>query len=117
MPRNVGSLFIPHTQAAKLIEPGKRALHDPPPPAQSPAMLAAAHGKLRHDMSRSQRAPKRGRVVAAIPEHTVRPLPGSPACAAQRGNRIREHQDFLRVVPVRAGQTNRTRHTRPSQIR
>lgn len=76
-------------------------------------MLAAAHCKPRHDMSRSQPAPKGGRVVAAIPEHAVRSLPGSPACAAQRGNRIHEHQRFLRVVPVRAGQTNRKRHAPP----
>src|SRR5450755_969944 len=32
---DVGPLVIPHAQTAKLIEPGKRPLHDPPPPAQS----------------------------------------------------------------------------------
>jgi hypothetical protein len=63
-------------QAAKLIKPGKGALHDPPPPAQSTAMLAAAHGKPRHDMPRPQPAPKGGRVVAAIPEpQAERPAP------------------------------------------
>jgi hypothetical protein len=30
---DVGPPVIPHAQAAKLIEPGKRALDDPPPPA------------------------------------------------------------------------------------
>ena len=30
---DVGPLVIPHTQAAKLIEPGKRPLDDPAPPA------------------------------------------------------------------------------------
>jgi hypothetical protein len=75
MPRDVGPLFIPHTQAAKLIEPGKRALHDPPPPAQSPAMLAAAHGKPRHDMSRSQLA------AEAWPRRSRDPPAHSPAAA------------------------------------
>ncbi len=55
----------------------------------------------------------RGRVVAAIPEHTVRPLPRSPPFAVQRGNRIHQRQGFLRVVPVRAGQANRERHAPP----
>ena len=59
---DVGLLFLPHTQAAKLIEPREHALHDPPPPVQSTAMLAAEHGKPRNDMSRSQPAPKGGRV-------------------------------------------------------
>ena len=45
-----------------------------------------------------------GRVVAAIPEHTVRSLPRSPPFAMQRGNRIHQRQSFLRVVPVCAGQ-------------
>src|SRR4029450_8658406 len=31
---DVGPLVIPHPQPAKLTEPGKCALHDPPPPAQ-----------------------------------------------------------------------------------
>jgi putative transposase len=35
----------PHAQAAKLTEPGKCALHDPPPPAQANTMLGAAHSQ------------------------------------------------------------------------
>lgn len=58
-------------------------------------------------------APNRRRVVAAIPEHAVGPLPRPPACAVQRGNRIHQRQGFLRVVPVRAGQANRERHAPP----
>ena len=76
---DVGPLVIPHAQTAKLIEPGKRPLHDPPPPAQSTPVRGATHGEPRHDMPRAQSAPNRRRVVAAIPEHTVRPLPRSPA--------------------------------------
>jgi len=110
---DVGPLVIPHAQTAKLIEPGKRPLHDPPPRAQSTPVRGATHGEPRHDMPGAQSAPNRRRVVAAIPEHTVRPLPRSPPSAVQRGNRIDQRQGFLRVVPVRAGQANRERHAPP----
>ena len=40
---DVGPLVIPHPQAAKLTEPGKGSLHDPPPPTQTTPMLCAAH--------------------------------------------------------------------------
>ena len=110
---DVGPLVIPHPKAAKLIEPSKRALHDPPPPTQATPMRGAAHGQQGHDVTGPQTASNGGRVVTAIPEHTVWPLPRSPAFAVQRGNRIDQRQGFLRVVPVRAGQANRERHSPP----
>jgi hypothetical protein len=114
---DVGPLVIPHPQAAKLIEPGKRALHDPPPPAQATAMRGAAHGQPRHDMPHPQSAPNGGGVVAAIPEHTVRPLPRSPPFAMQRGiasTNAKASCESFRFAPVR----RTARGTpRPSQIR
>ena len=68
---------VPDAQAAKLTEPGEGAFHDPSPPAQTTPMLCAAHGQQGHDVTRPQTAPNGSRVVAAIPEHTVRPLPRS----------------------------------------
>ena len=62
---------------------------------------------------RRQTAPNGGRVVAAIPDHTVRSLPRSPPLTMQRGNRIHQRQGFLRVVPIRAGQTHGERHASP----
>jgi hypothetical protein len=38
-------------------------------------MLGAAHGQQGHDVAGPETAPNGGRVVAAIPEHTVRSLP------------------------------------------
>ena len=64
-------------------------------------------------MARPQATPNGSRVVAAIPEHTVWPLPRSPPFAVQRGNRIDQRQGFLRVVPIRAGQTHGERHASP----
>jgi hypothetical protein len=71
---------------------------------------APKHG---HDVTNPETAPNGGRVVAAIPQHTVRPLPRSPPYAIQRGNRIHQRQGFLRVIPIRAGQTHSERHASP----
>ena len=76
-------------------------------------MLGAAHGQQGHNVTSPETVPNGGRVVAAIPDHTVRPLPRSPAVAVQRGNRVHQRQGFLRVVPVRAGQANRKRDAPP----
>ena len=64
-------------------------------------------------MASPETAPNGARVVAAIPEHTVWPLPRSPAFAVQRGNRIHQRQGFLRVIPIRAGEANGERHAPP----
>jgi hypothetical protein len=71
-------------RTAKLIEPGKRPLHNPAPTAQSIPVRGTTHGASRHDVPRPQSAPNRRRVVAAIPENTLRPLPRSPRFAVQR---------------------------------
>jgi hypothetical protein len=110
---NIGPLVVADAQAAKLIEPGKCPLDDPPPLAQATPVLGAAHRQPGHDVPRPKTAPNRRRVVAAIPEHTVRPLPRSPPSAMQSGNRIHQRQGFLRVVPVRASEANRERHAPP----
>ena len=106
---DVGPPIVADAQAAKLTEPGEGAFHDPPPPSQATPMLCAAHGQQGHDVTRPETASDRGRIVAAIPEHTVRPLPRSTAFAVQRRNRI-QRQGFLRVVPIRAGQTHGERY-------
>jgi hypothetical protein len=71
---DVGPLVVADAQATELVEPGKRPFHDPPPPTQATPMLRAAHGQQGRDVTSSETAPNGGRVVAAIPEHTVRPL-------------------------------------------
>jgi hypothetical protein len=54
-------------------------------------MRGAAHGQQKHDVASPETAPNTRR-VAAIPEHTVRPLPWSSACAVQWGNRIHQRE-------------------------
>jgi len=92
-----------------LIQPSKGPLDDQRH-RPSPLVLGAAHSDQRLDMSRPQPTPNGGCVVAAIPEHTVWPPSRSPPFAVQRGNRIYQRQGFLRVVPIRAGETHGERH-------
>ena len=110
---DVGPLVVTDAQASELVEPGKRPLHDPPPPAQPTPVRGTTHSDPRYDMPRPQPTPNRRSVVAAIAEHTVRPLPRSPAVSVQRGNRIHQRQGFLRVVPVRASQADGEGHAPP----
>ena len=58
---------------------------------------------------RAESLPRR----TAIPEHTVRPPPRSPAFAVQGWDRIYQGQGLLRVVPVRARQTHGEGHAAP----
>ena len=106
---DVGPLVIPHAQAAKLTEPGRCALHDPPPPAQATPMLGAAHGQQGHDVTRAQAVPNGRGVIATIADHADRPAPGSAAFALQRRNRIDQREGFLRVVAIGTGQSDRER--------
>jgi hypothetical protein len=62
-------------------------------------------------------APNGGRVVAAISEHTVRPLPRSPASPCSRGIasiNARASRESFRFAPVRRTASGTPR---PSQIR
>src|SRR4029453_15208257 len=113
MPRGCGPPVVADAQASELVEPGKRPLHDPPPPAQPTPVRRTTPSDPRYDMPRPQPTTYPHSVVAAIAEHTVRPLPRSPAVAVQRGNRIDQREGFLRVVPVRAGPANCERRAPP----
>src|SRR5262249_18781595 len=112
-PRDVRPLVIADAEATELIQPSKCPLDDPAQPAQPAPVLGAAHSDQRHDMPRPQPTPNGGCVVAAIPEHTVWPPSRSPPFAVQRGNRIDQRHGFLRVVPIRAGETYGERHASP----
>jgi len=110
---DVGPLVIANAQAAKLVQPRERALHDPAPPAQATPVRGAAHGQPGRDMPRPQPAPNRRRIVAAIPEYAVRMPSRPPMLALEWGNRIDQSQRFLRVVPIGSSQPNREWHAAP----
>jgi len=110
---DVWPLVIADAEATELIQPSKGPLDDPAPPAQPAPVLGTAHSDPRLDMPRPQPTPNGGCVVAAIPEHTVWPPSRSPPFAVQRWNRIDQRKGFLRVGPIRAGETHGERHASP----
>src|SRR6476660_6501115 len=54
---NVGPPVIPHAEAAKLVQPRKRPLHDPP--AQPTPLRGTTNSDPPHDMPLPQPTPKR----------------------------------------------------------
>ena len=54
---DIGSLFVTHAQAAKLIEPGEGSFHYPAPSTQSGAMLSITLGKQRPYVPDAQSLP------------------------------------------------------------
>jgi hypothetical protein len=113
---NVGSLLVSHAQAAKLIQPRERALHDPPPLAQATPMLRAAHGEQRKNVASSQALTYGLCVIRAVAENAFRTAPRPPSIALERGNRIDEWQRFFRVVPVAPVKRTASGTPWPSQI-
>ncbi len=66
---DVGPLVMPHAQAAKLGEPAKCTLHDPPPPAQA-APVSNQFGRLAHQTSSAKwKAP----TLAGMPVQATSP--------------------------------------------
>ena len=63
---DVGTALIANAQAAKLMHPGKCALHDPAKSTQVAAMGRATFAQERLDMSASQRLPMGLRIVSPI---------------------------------------------------
>jgi hypothetical protein len=113
---DVGQLVVAEVQAAKLIQPGERALHDPPPSAQAAAMPRSAHGEQWEDLAYSQALPDDLRVVRAVTQHAVGTTSRSSSLSLQERDRIDERQGFSGVVAV--GPVRRTANgtPRPSQI-
>jgi hypothetical protein len=75
---DVGPLVVTDAQASELVEPGKRPLHNPSPPAQPTPVRGTTHSDPRYDMPRPQPTPNRRSVSRDRRAH-------SPAAAVARG--------------------------------
>ena len=106
---NAGPTFVPHIEAAKTMEPGQRAFHDPPRATEPTAMRRAALGELGLDPAALQRVAMRLRVVTPVSLNQARLAQGAPRTAAERRNGVDEGQQLGDVVPVGAGQDGRQR--------
>ena len=60
---NTGPTFVAHIEAAKPMEPGQRAFHDPPRATEPTPMGRAALGELGVDPAAMQRVAMRLRIV------------------------------------------------------
>ena len=107
---DIGPLVIAHAQAAKLIQPGKRALDDPPPSAQSTAVFRSADGEQREDVADPKTAPDCLRVVCTVAQQAVGTATRASSLSLKCWNRIDERQRFLRIMSVGTGQAKRERH-------
>ena len=110
---DVGPLVIPHAQAA--VDSATQTSLDHPPPEATPVPRATPRHE-RANPTPAQPTPNRLRVVAAIPQYTVRSPARSTAFALKWGNRIHQGQCFLRVVSIGAGQPDGEGTPCPSQI-
>ena len=63
---NAGPTFVSHIEAAKTIEPGQRAFHDPPRATEPTAMGRATLGELGVDPASMQRIAVRLRIVSSV---------------------------------------------------
>ena len=80
---DVGPLVVSHTQAAKLIQPGERPLHDPAKLTEAAPMPRAARGQQRDNVARPQPSPDGLRVVRAVAQHAVGTTAGSSSLALE----------------------------------
>ena len=101
---DVGPFVVANAEASELIEPGKRPLHDPAPPAEVIPVRRAALRDKRENSTGSQSVADRRRIVAAITEHAGWTTARSASFALQWGNRIDQGQgscESFRLAPVR----------------
>jgi len=107
---NTGAPFIPHAEAAKLMEPGQCALDDPARPAEATAMRSPAFRQLRLDAAAVEGIAVRLRIIAAVALDEARLSPGAARPAADRRDRVHQRQELRDVVPVGGGQLRRKRN-------
>ena len=64
---DIGTAFVADGQAAKPVEPGDRALHDPSAHAEPTAVRRPTPGEHRHDSTSPEAIAVRLGIVAPIP--------------------------------------------------
>ena len=102
--------FIPHVEAAKLMEPGQRAFDDPARPTETTAMLGPTLRQLRLDAAAVKGVAVRLRIIAAVALHEIRLSPRAAGPAAQGRHRVHQQRELRDVMPVGGRQLRRKRN-------
>src|SRR4030095_7020881 len=102
---DVSPLGVPNPQPAKLIEPRKRPLHDPPPPAQTAPVRGATHGEPRYDIAvpsvSVESPPRRSRDPPSTESGRCRGRPRSPWSGGIASTNARASSESFRFAPVK----------------
>jgi hypothetical protein len=78
---NVRSLFVPHSQTPKLIEPGEGSFYYPPPSTQSTAMFSVSLGEPRSNPANSQALPDCFGVITTVAYDAIRAIARSSSAS------------------------------------
>jgi hypothetical protein len=97
---HIGSTFIAHTQPAKLMQPGERALNYPTRQAKITTVSGASFADLGPNAALSQAPTNRFTVVAVIGLHAFRFSQRASAPASDGRHAVKQCQELGRVVTV-----------------
>src|SRR5207244_6802631 len=83
-----GAFIVADSETAELIQPCERPIDDPPRPAQAAAVCRAAHRQQWHNATSSQPLSDARRIVVAVANHAIRPIPWPSTFTLEWRNRI-----------------------------
>src|SRR5207344_3288956 len=95
---DVGLFIVTNAETAALIHPCERPFDDPPPPSQAVAVCRATHRQHWQNATSSQPVSDARRIVAAVANHAIWPMPWPSTLTLEWRNRIDQRQCFLRVI-------------------
>jgi len=105
--------LVAEPEPAELVQPGDRALHDPPDLPDSPVALLVAHGDDRLDAAPAKANSDLGRVVGFVGGERLRSFSWSPPRAPDRADRVHQGERRLGVVRVGPRELDGKRHPAP----
>ena len=109
----LGFAFVAAGQAAVVHQPGQCCLDDPTVPAQPLGGLDTLAGDPHDDAAAADLGPDCLLVVGLVAVQFPRPLAGPATSAGDRGDRVQQREQQLRVRGVSRRDQHRQRHTAP----
>jgi len=99
---NVVTAFVSNSQAAELVQPTDRPLHNPSKDAQAAAVLGVSFGDYRLDAAQGQLLAVRIGIVGSISEDFSGALHRASDLASDRRDRVDQRDQLRHVVTVGA---------------